>query len=289
MKNYAENGLIEAEELAEILKDPVLAGQTRLVDASYALSGPSPRAGYETRRIGKAVFFDVDEVADQSTDLPHMLPAPAEFERAVEQMGISSEDLVVVYGQTGIAMAACRVWWMFRAFGHENICILNGGLPAWEKAGLTVTTGTPPHATPGRFKSRFTPALVKSRAAELATAMQKPGVCVLDARSAERFAGTAPEPRPGLASGHIPGSVNIPFPSLLDPATGKMKSSAELRPLFGDAERADEVIVTCGSGITACVLAFGFYRINKRLATLYDGSWADWGRKENSMPIATRT
>lgn len=266
--------------------------RVKLVDASWAFPGSfiPPRVIYEQKRIGNAVFFDIDEVAAAAVDgLPHMLPSASEFEKAVSQRGISNADTVIVYDQTGIAFAAARVWWMFRVFGHDRVHVLNGGLPGWEAAGLSLNRGDPAPPVPGVFKASFRPALVETLP-DVAAAASGPGrALVADARSPERFVGKAPEPRPGLRSGHVPGAVNLHYADLLE-GGGRLKPISELRKIITEkagetAFSADNVVAMCGSGVTACVLALGFHSAGRRDVAVYDGSWAEWGRNESGMPV----
>lgn len=268
------------------------AGRIRLVDASWAFPGSfvPPRVIYEQKRIGNAVFFDIDEVAAAADGLPHMLPSAAEFEKAVSLCGISNADTVIVYDQTGIAFAAARAWWMFRVFGHDRVYVLNGGLPGWEAAGLSLNRGDPVPPVPGVFKASFRPALVRSLPDVAAASSVPGGVLVADARSPERFAGKAPEPRPGLRPGHVPGAVNLHYADLLESGSGRLRPFSELRKIITEkaGERAfsvDDVVAMCGSGVTACVLALGFHSAGRQDVAVYDGSWAEWGRNESGMPV----
>lgn len=280
-----EKGLIEPDTLSRLMlvdNPPV-----RILDATFVMPGSSrdPRADYENAHIPGAMFFDVEAVADHGTDLPHMLPSAHDFELAVEALGISSGEQVVVYDQTGVAMAAARAWWMFRAFGHDEVCVLNGGLPAWQLRGYPVIGVQPPAPpAPGAFTAELQPNLVRRRE-DVLRAVQDHSAAIVDARSTERFTGQATEPRPGLRCGHIPGSLNIPFSTLLDPATGRMKDRDKLKAIFADVPPG-AVITSCGSGITACVLALGLYLAGREDAAVYDGSWAEWGRADGGMPVA---
>lgn len=259
-----------------------------VLDGSYAIgsAGETPYASWQAARIGQARFFDIDAIADRDSLLPHMLPAPAQFAEAVAAMGISNKTRIVVYDQTGMAMAAARVWWMFRVFGHTNISVLNGGLPAWRAAGLPLTTTPPrPVETPGTFTATFRPELVRAKA-EIQAALAQPEIAIIDARSAERFAGIAPEPRPGLRAGHIPGSMNYPFPSLLDPVSGRMQDEDTLQHALRDVATAPAIISTCGSGVTACVLALALHTLGRENVAVYDGSWTEWGDAAAGTPVA---
>lgn len=272
----ASDALIEPGALYDLLRQN---GTVRTVDASFAMPGsiPGPKDVFDRKRIGDAVFFDIDRIADPHTDLPHMLPSPAAFEDAVSGMGIGNDDLLVIYDQTGIAMAAARVWWTFRVFGHDNVRVLNGGLPGWEAAGYPVNTAPPRPPSPSTFKARFRPGLV-STLQDVQHATSEKDSLILDARSPQRFSGTMPEPRPGLRSGHIPGSVNLPFTNLLDPSGHRLKSKDALEKEFQPFGDSTPLIASCGSGVTACVIALAACRIGRRDVSVYDGSWAEWGQ-----------
>jgi thiosulfate/3-mercaptopyruvate sulfurtransferase len=279
MSNIAGKGIIEPKELATLLKQA--KGSVKLVDATYA---PGAQEKWHQRRIADAVFFDIDEIADLDNPMPHMLPYAVDFADAIETLGISSTDTVVVYDQSGLAMAASRVWWTFRVFGHDNVCVLNGGLPAWEAEGLPVNTSAPMVPKRGEFNACFRPNLVRGMVA-VHQASQEGNCVILDARSAGRFKGEMPEPRPGLRPGHIPGSRNIPFAEILDPETGKFKSTNELTKYFHSLDDNKNIITSCGSGVTACVLALALHTIGKKDVAVYDGSWAEWGQECSEMPV----
>jgi thiosulfate/3-mercaptopyruvate sulfurtransferase len=274
--------LISAAELASRLGDPGL----RILDASWFLpaEGRSGQEEFAAERIPGAVFFDIDAVSDTSVDLPHMLPAPDAFAEAASALGLGPEIDVVVYDSFGIRSAA-RVWWTLRVMGHERVRVLDGGLKAWKTAGLPLETGAPSPPSPGALQPRFERARLRDRAeviAALASGLEQ----VVDARSAPRFRGEAPEPRPGLRSGHMPGARNLPFDQLLTPE-GQLKPLAALAEAFREAgvDLARPIITTCGSGVTASVLALAL-EVLQAPAAVYDGSWAEWGR-EGGGEVAT--
>jgi thiosulfate/3-mercaptopyruvate sulfurtransferase len=231
------------------------------------------------------VFFDVDAVSDHSNPLPHMYPSAEQFGRDVGNLGISNADTVVVYDSGGW-VAAPRAWWMFLSYGHDEIRVLNGGLKKWRAEGRPVESGEV-KAKPATFKATFDARRVRSMQQMIDNVANK-AEQVIDARAAERFEGRAPEPRPGIRSGHIPGSRNVPYNQLFDAATGAMKPLDDLRSAFANAGvKLDAPIVTsCGSGVSAGVLTLALYRLGVEKSALYDGSWSEWGQA-GGPPIAT--
>lgn len=283
MTGYAHpDSLVSTGWLADHLGDPSL----RLLDASFKLPGIAPTAAedYAKAHIPGAVYFDVDAVADHANPLPHMLPDPAAFARIVGRLGVGDGIKVVVYDTAGIA--ATRAWWMLRAMGHKDVAVLDGGLRKWRAEGRPVTADVP-HPPERRFTPRFEPALVRDRAALLAN-LETRRAQVVDARAPARFAGSAPEPRPGLRAGHIPGAVNLPWEELSDRTSGAMLPRAALEARLRQAGLAPDrpVVASCGSGVSACVIAFAIHLAGWPEAAVYDGSWSEWGLP-GETPIAT--
>jgi thiosulfate/3-mercaptopyruvate sulfurtransferase len=275
--------LVSTDWLAAHLDDP----HVRVVDSSFKLPGitPTARHDYDRAHIPGAVFFDIDDIAEPGTSLPHMIPSADLFARKMERLGIGNGDRVVAYDTAGLSSAG-RAWWMLRLFGHHDIAILDGGLPKWRAEGRPLDTAVP-SPPPRRFTARFDPTLVRDKRAlleNLSTRQEQ----VVDARAAGRFEGTAEETRPGLRRGHIPGSRNLPYDRVTDPQTWQLKSAGELSRLFRDAGVAlDRPIVTsCGSGVTACALVFALHLIGHPGAAVYDGSWSEWGLPGDT-PIET--
>jgi thiosulfate/3-mercaptopyruvate sulfurtransferase len=254
----------------------------RVVDGSWHMPQlkRDARGEFTAAHIPGAVFFDVDAIADTRTTLPHMLPRAAEFARSVGALGIGDGDRVIVYDTRGVISAA-RVWWTFRAFGHDAVAVLDGGLPRWRAENRPLESGAPA-PRPRRFTARLRRRLVRDLASirgNLTTRREQ----VLDARSRGRFDGTEPEPRAGLRPGHIPGSLNLPYDQLYQ-ADGTLLPPDALRQKFEAAgvDLGKPVVASCGSGITASVLALGLFALRRPDVAVYDGSWTEWGGRSDT-------
>ena len=267
------NLLVPADWLAERLT----AHDIRILDASYYLPGDG-RNGYDEYRkahIPGARFFDIDDIAERHSPLPHMLPPVEKFVSRVRKMGIGDGHRVIVYDQQGLFSAA-RVWWTLRVFGHEDVAVLDGGLPQWLARGHAVDDDEP-DPRERHFTGRSNASMVRD-VTQIAGAAKLRDEQIVDARSPGRFRGDEPEPRPGLRAGHIPGSKNVHYASLLNP-DGTMRDIDATRALF-EAAGVDlnrPIVTSCGSGVTAAILTLALHRMGHARNALYDGSWVEWG------------
>jgi thiosulfate/3-mercaptopyruvate sulfurtransferase len=272
--------LVSTEWLAAHLKD------VRVVDASWYMPDAKrePAKEFLVEHIPGAVFFDIDGIADHATDLPHMMPAPDAFAASVSALGLSDTDTIVVYDGTGL-FSAPRVWWALRRMGHEQVFVLDGGLPKWKREGRAVESGAASPA-PGSFHARPAAKLARDYDAVLKH-LQADDAQIVDARSASRFTGAEKEPRAGLKSGHMPGAVNLPWRALVT-HDNTLKDDHALQQLF--AERGVDlrapIITTCGSGISAAIVMLALAKLGAADVALYDGSWAEWGGRDGA-PVAT--
>ena len=277
-KTTAET-LVTTQWLQERLGD----ASVRVVDGSWHMPSLKRDAVAEFRdtHVPGAVYFDIDRIADTTSSLPHMVPDEDTFAERVGALGIGDDHLVVVYDTTGMGSAP-RVWWMFRLFGHERVSVLDGGLPKWLAENRPTESGdATPQAVP--FTAHRNDGLVRS-VEQLLENLRTPREQVLDARSAGRFNATEPEPRAGLRGGRIPGSFNRPFVDLYDADSRTMKPASELQALFdaSGVDRSRPIVTSCGSGVTACNLALGLHLLGHADVAVYDGSWTEWGGREDT-------
>jgi len=273
------NPIISTEELAAIIGAP----DVKLLDARWRLDGTDMMPGFLAAHLPGARFFDIEAVSDHGSPLPHMLPTAEAFAAAAGALGISETDRIVVYDD-GAFRSAPRVWWTFRTFGAERVQVLDGGLPKWLAEGRAVESGAPAPAT-AVFRPRFRSELVRGYA-EVRDVVDRGGAQIVDARPADRFRGEAPEPRPGLRGGHMPGSLSLPTGGLY--SGDQLRPPAELLAAFRGAgvDPDGPVITTCGSGVSASVLALALAVLGKEGVAVYDGSWSEWGGRDDS-PVVT--
>ncbi len=273
------NSLVTTSWLAGRLHDPGVV----ILDATLPPVGVTPpvdtRARYSAQHIPGAIFFDIEELSDRSSPLPHMLPPPDVFSRSLSALGIGDQMTIVIYEQDGV-YSGPRAWWMLKTFGAQNVYVLDGGLHAWIEAGLPTDSGDV-HRLPAAFRAVFDQDGVKdfSQIQEMIAAHAQ----ILDARSAGRFSGTLPEPRPGISSGHMPGATSVPFAELVE--EGRLKPAEELRHIFAakGVDMKQPITTTCGSGITAAVIALGLEVAGAKQVSLYDGSWAEYAARPEAV------
>jgi thiosulfate/3-mercaptopyruvate sulfurtransferase len=265
------------------LAENLAAADLRILDASYYMPADrlDPGAIFQQAHIPGARFFDIEHIADPDTDLPHMVPSAGRFARLVAALGVSSSDRVVFYDQKGI-FSAPRGWWMMRLFGHEQAAVLDGGLPKWRAEGRPLDQGTPPPATPGQFRPDLGAARLRG-IGDMLDNVSTQRELVLDARAAGRFTGAAPEPRPGLPSGHIPGAHSLPASELLAPDQTLLPAEA-LRARFAQAgaDGARPIVTSCGTGVSAAILTLGLAVAGLPEGALYDGSWTEWASRADT-------
>lgn len=297
-----ENGLVSSEWLHAKMQSSGaldLAGQAAddalresgliLFDATYFLTDKTrdPYAEYIDERLPGSRYFDITTIADTSSDWPNTVPSAQEFEKSIQALGCNSDHTIVAYDRLGLFSAA-RVWWLFRHFGHESVAVLDGGLVKWKADQLPVVSGVVEYPA-GNFKANVKPARLRSaeQVQEVVASSSTDSVQIVDARGAGRFAGNSPEPRAGLRAGHIPGSYNLPYDQLLN-EDKTYKSDSEIRRILDDTGISLDkpIVTTCGSGVTACILSLAFERLGASDTAVFDGSWTEWGSREE-FPVAT--
>jgi thiosulfate/3-mercaptopyruvate sulfurtransferase len=274
----------EALVSTEWLEKHLTAPDVRIVDASFFLPMQNRNAQeeYDECHIPGAVRFDIDEIADSSSHLPHMLPPPEKFSSKARRLGLGDGNRIIVYDSTGMSSAAARVWWMFRVFGHEDVAVLDGGFPKWLREGRP-TEDLPPMPRERHFTARVNSLLVRD-ALHMISNVESKRAQVVDARSAGRFKGVDQEPRPSKRLGHIPGSLNLPFTALFDERERTMLPAGPLAEAVAKAgiDMRKPVIATCGSGVTACMVSLALFLLGHKEASVYDGSWAEWGNIDHT-------
>lgn len=278
----ASNNLCSIDELSDQIENDE---KLKILDSSWYLpsEGIDTQSEYAKQHIPSAAFFHIDSICDQQSDLPHMLPSADDFAAAVGQLGVSNDSNIVVYDSAGLFSAA-RVWWMFKVFGHDSVRVLNGGLPAWIESG-GMLSNKPEVAPTASYKATLNATMVANKT-DLIENCSTHAHLVLDARPTPRFLGQAPEPRPGLPSGHMPQSKSLPVSQIVE--NGYLKTAEQLRNIFSsiNVDATESIITSCGSGVTAAIITLALAEAGYGMHSLYDGSWAEWG-SSNDTKILT--
>jgi len=282
--NSFKSWIVETSWLADHLDAPDLV----VLDASSHLptTKRNAKAEFAVEHIPGAMFFDIDDISDETSNLPHMLPSTVKFASRMKKMGIGDGMRVIVYDSSGLGQSP-RAWWMFRIMGHTDVAVLNGGLKKWKAEGREIESGPPLRRSERHFTPRFDAGLVRD-VEDMKAHVAKKDIQILDARAASRYSGEEKEFRAGLRSGHIPGSYNLPYVKLITP-DGTLRPEPELRAAFEQAgiDLQAPIVTTCGSGVTAAVLALALSQLGRVDVPVYDGSWSEWGREDNGLPVAT--
>ncbi len=294
IEKLIQNGIIDAKDVALVKAwSEERSINTVFLDATFVLptSDVDIKTNFIKEHVPNALFFDIKAVADSTSILPHMLPSTHVFENALSNLGITNNDIIIVYGQHGMIMGPARVWWMLKGFGHMNTLVLNGGLPAWGNTDLPMENGEQRKVKPSNYTTHPFDHNKIIDMKKLIQLVEKPDTQIIDARPSARFSGTSPEPRSGMRSGHIPNSINIPCSQIVD-QDGKIRSYDDIKNLFLDSGihlNNEPIITTCGSGITACALSLALYSIGHTNVSVYDGSWSEWGLEASPTPVEKST
>ena len=288
MSKSISKSLILTQPLVDVawLSENLLAPNLKILDASWYLPSDmrDPYTEFLNSHIPNSQFFDIDKISNPQTNLPHMLPSELDFSGSMQKLGLCINDAIVIYDGSGV-FSAPRAWWMFRIFGHNNVAVLQGGMPAWLASNIIVESSLKIYPK-GNFKAIFNPLLVRNLS-EIEANIKTKKEQLVDARSEGRYYGRDPEPRPGLRSGHIPGSINLPYSLIINQKSGYILTPKEIRAkakIIG-LDLSQPVVTTCGSGISASLLALAFFIAGQQDTAVYDGSWTEWGSQKDSLIV----